>query len=56
MIYLGQELMSEKHTALTFAVFHFTESENMYHIDQDFYMSNIEQIPADVELRLSPIE
>ena len=26
-----------------------TESENMHHIDQDFYMSKIEHIPFDAE-------
>ena len=25
------------------------ESENMYHIDQDFYMNKIELIPTDAE-------
>ena len=25
------------------------ESENMYHIDQDFYVSKIDQIPSDSE-------
>ena len=27
-----------------------TESENMFHVDQDFYMNKIEQIPSDAEL------
>ena len=26
-----------------------TESDNMYHIDQDFYMGKIEQIPSSAE-------
>ena len=33
----------------TFAGMHITESENMYHIDRDFCMSKIEQIPSNAE-------
>ena len=36
---------------LTLAGMHITESENMYHIDQDSCMRNIEQIPSDAEFR-----
>ena len=32
-----------------FAGMHITESENMFHIDQDFYMSRIEQIPLNAK-------
>ena len=28
---------------------HITESDNMYHIDQDLYMNKIEQIPSNAE-------
>ena len=33
----------------TFAGMHITESDNMYHIDSDFHMSKIEQIPSETE-------
>ena len=28
---------------------HVTDSDSIFHIDQDFYMSTIEQIPSDAE-------
>ena len=28
---------------------HITESDNMYHIDQNFYMSKIEHVPSEAE-------
>ena len=28
-----------------------TESDNVHHIEQDFYMSKIEQIPSTAEFR-----
>ena len=33
----------------TFAGMYITESDKMYHIDQEFFMSKIEQIPSDAE-------
>ena len=32
-----------------FAGMHITESDNIYHTDQDFYLSKIEQIPSNAE-------
>ena len=36
-------------TSFTFVGMHITESGNMYHIDQHFYMNKIEQIPYKTE-------
>ena len=37
-------------TPFTFAGMHMTESDNRYHIDQDFNMSKIEQIPSKADI------
>ena len=28
---------------------HITESDNMYHVNQDLYMNSIERIPSNIE-------
>ena len=43
------ERTGNQQATFTFAEMHITESDNMYQIDQDFYMSKIEQIPSDAE-------
>ena len=43
------EATENQQTRFTFAKMHIIESENLYHIDQDFYVSKIEQIPSDAE-------
>ena len=44
------ETTGNQQAPFTFAGMHITEFDNIYHIDQDFYMSKIEQIPSDSEL------
>ena len=43
------EKSGNQQAPFTFAVMHITESENTYHIDQDFYMDKMEQIPSYTE-------
>ena len=43
------ETTGNQQAPFTFAGMHITESDNIYHIDLDFYMSKIEQIPSDAE-------
>ena len=44
------ETAENQQTPFTFAGMHITEYDNMYHIDQDFYISKIEQISSNAEL------
>ena len=44
------ETTGNQQAPFTFAGMHITESDNMDHIDQAFYMSKIEQIPANAEI------
>ena len=34
---------------IKFARMHITVSDDMYHIDQDFYMNKIGQVPSDAK-------
>ena len=43
------ETTGNQQALFTFTGMHITESDNMCHIDQDFYMSKIEQIPSNAE-------
>ena len=43
------EITRNQQALFTFAGMHITEPESMYHTDQDFYMSKIEQILSDDE-------
>ena len=43
------ETTGNQQAPFIFAVMHITESDNMYHIDIDFYMSKSEQIPSNAE-------
>ena len=43
------ETTGNQQASFIFAGMHITESDKMYHIDQGFYMSKIEQIPSDAE-------
>ena len=45
------ETAGNQQEPLTLARMHITESDSMFHIDHEFYMSNIEQIPSDAECR-----
>ena len=40
-------MIGNQKAPLTFAGIHITESNNMYYIDPDLYMSTIEKIPSD---------
>ena len=44
------ETNESKQGPFNFAEVHIIGSENMYHIDQDFYISKIEKIPSEAEL------
>ena len=50
MLYLNnsRQLQANKAPSI-FVGMHITETGDMYHIDQDFYMNKIEQNPSDVE-------
>ena len=52
MLHLNDSKLLEtnKHHFLFVGV-HITESDNVHRIDQNFYMSKIEQIPSDAEVR-----
>ena len=41
------ETTGNKQAQFAFARMYITDSENMYHIDQDFYINKIEQIPSN---------
>ena len=43
------ETIGKQQVPFTFAGMHITESDNMYHRDQDLYMNKIEQIPYNAE-------
>ena len=43
------ETTGNQQAPFKFAGMHITESDNMYHINQDFYESKIEQVPSDAE-------
>ena len=43
------ETTGSQQEPFTFSGMHMTESDSLYHIEQDFYMSTTEQIPSDTE-------
>ena len=47
------ETYENQEAPLTFAGMYIIDSENMYHIDQYFYMSEIKQIPSDAKFSKS---
>ena len=50
------ETTGNQKAPLTVAGMQITESDSMYHVDKDLYMSKIEQIPYDTEFKIFLLE